>query len=263
MLAGYKYNIAIALADANLRSTTVTLQVLNEYKDMIQSTSQDLEDHLREINDKLEALATRSISRGTPTLEQQRMRDERDSTEQCLGICEEVLSHINSMRLLPLSDDPKELSVRAVLKGRSLQELDRSHLITLSALAECSDKLVDTVIQLKVRNRDARQKLQDDCSQTLATANDTAEAARKLEEERLSAEQCLAICAQASGNVSSNRIHTLEDVTMGDDGQQIFVSTLGDLFNLKGVSAGDGAIQFIGSVSDTTLQHYFLYQQHH
>ena len=46
-------------------------------------------------------------------------------------------------------------------------------------------------------------------------------------------------------------------VKTGDYGQQVFVSSLGDLFNLKGVAAGDDAIQFIGSVTEATVQHYF------
>ncbi|KAM9873931.1 nwd1 protein [Verticillium dahliae] len=53
MLAGYKSSISVALADANLRSSTVPRKVLNEYKDMIRTTTLDLEDRLEDISLRL------------------------------------------------------------------------------------------------------------------------------------------------------------------------------------------------------------------
>ncbi|KAI1858262.1 hypothetical protein JX265_010930 [Neoarthrinium moseri] len=267
MLAGYKSTIAIALADANLRSTSVTLRVLNEYKDMIQSTTLDLEDHLENINEKLESLALRGTAGSggalTTTTDQQRIQNEKDSTEQCLMICEKVLAHIDAMRLLPVIEDENGGGGNAV-SAVSLLQLQKAHVMTLSALNECSDKLNDTVSDLKAHRQAAQERLQQQRRARLALPGepvDAAEAAQRLVSERQSVEQCLAICTSASQQAASPRVHVLEDVSMGHDGQQVFVSTLGDLFSLKNVSAGDGAIQFVGSVSDTTLQHYFQYQQ--
>ncbi len=47
---------------------------------------------------------------------------------------------------------------------------------------------------------------------------------------------------------------------MADDGKQVFVSTPGDIFRVKVASAGNRSIQFIGSVSDNTLQKYLELQ---
>lgn len=224
---------------------------------MIQSTTQDLEDHLQEVSTKLEALSTRATSSTNIAsgLERQRIQDEKNSTEQCLMICGDVLSHINKMRLLPL---PEGSSAITDITTLSLQDLNHSHIITISTLLECSDKLEATVSQLKAH--EMQNRLQQSRPAELNPVY-IAKEAQKLQDERLSVQQCLAICTEASGNANSDRIHTLEDVTMGHNGQQIFVSTLGDLFRLKGVSAGDDAIQFVGSVSDETLQYYFQHQQ--
>jgi len=46
----------------------------------------------------------------------------------------------------------------------------------------------------------------------------------------------------------------LEDINVADYGKQIFVSTLGDLFNVKGASAGNRSVQLIGTASEASLQ---------
>ncbi|KAI8675302.1 Helo-like-N domain-containing protein [Fusarium keratoplasticum] len=123
MLAGYKSTIAIALADANLRSSTVTLQVLNEYKDMIRDTKQDLENHLEEITPKSQSLTRHGdIPSGAEPADIERFRNERETTEQCLEICSQVLSHINGLRLLPVAKG--EAPCGATPVGLSTQDLE-------------------------------------------------------------------------------------------------------------------------------------------
>lgn len=175
MLAGYKSTIAIALADANLsdnplptpaiwltqttrRSSTVTLQVLNEYKDMIRDTKQDLENHLEEITSKLQSLTRHGDipSRAEPA-DIERFRNERETTEQCLEICSQVLSHINGLRLLPVAKG--EAPCGATPVGLSTQDLTRAHIMTLSALKDCCDKLNDTSSRLRVLGEDTRGRL--------------------------------------------------------------------------------------------------------
>jgi hypothetical protein len=160
------------------------------------------------------------------------------------------------MRLLPLPNEP--LPNAAALSTMTTRELKRAHIITLSALTDCSDKLEMTVSHLKAHIIEA-ERIDDERPAPGPDQNIEEEAARLVSEQR-SVEQCLAICTEASDKATSDRVHHLEDVNVGENGQQVFVSTLGDLFNLKGVYAGDRSIQFVGSVSDTTLQKYFQYQ---
>ncbi|QLI66412.1 uncharacterized protein G6M90_00g030480 [Metarhizium brunneum] len=56
------------------------------------------------------------------------------------------------------------------------------------------------------------------------------------------------------------RVHVIKDISMGHDGKQIFVATLGEVFDVSGVSAENRATQLIGSMSDTALQEYFRAQ---
>jgi len=74
-----------------------------------------------------------------------------------------------------------------------------------------------------------------------------------LQNELESTRQCLSVCDRASEWASSGRVHVVEDISVGNDGKQICVSTLGDLFNIKGARAGNGGFQFFGSVSERSL----------
>ncbi|KAL3291013.1 hypothetical protein RB213_005164, partial [Colletotrichum asianum] len=250
MLAGYKSTIAIALGDANLRSATVTIQLLAEYKEMIHSTTQDLEDHLEDINDKLSRLAsndTPSFQAVTTNID--RIQNERDSTEVCLQICAKVQAHIDTMRLQPILGSPPFQEV-------SCQDLGHATVITLSTLDQCKQMISDNMSELHRHQDENKRRLARRASEiSLPTETDI----QSLKKELDSTKECLAICSAASHRAVKG-IHVLEDMSTGHDGQQLFVSTLGDLFNVKGASTGDRGIQFVGSVSEKALRDFFQSQ---
>ncbi|KAL0930155.1 uncharacterized protein CTRU02_214975 [Colletotrichum truncatum] len=252
MLAGYKSTISIALGNANLRSATVSLKILNEYKDTISSTTQELEDHLEDINSKLEHLivhqkeSSQSISN---TIE--RIQEEKDSTEACLQICAQVQARIDEMHFRPASGT-------LALNETSCQSLTRPMVMTMSTLSQCKSLITDNITQLRKHQEEA------DKERLRAGAIGTPESL-EIEIERLqggleSTKKRLTICSQASENATKG-VHVLEDMVTGHDGQQVFVSTLGDLFDVKGASTGDRGIQFVGSVSEPVLYEFFRSQR--
>lgn len=64
----------------------------------------------------------------------------------------------------------------------------------------------------------------------------------------------------AGQQASSGGVHVIEDISMGNDGQQILVFTTGELVEAKRVTAGNRVIQFVGSVSDESLRVYLKLQ---
>jgi hypothetical protein len=62
------------------------------------------------------------------------------------------------------------------------------------------------------------------------------------------------VCAQASEHVDKVRTNVFEDVSAAQDAHQLIVSTFGDLISAKQVTAGAGATQWLGQISDATLQ---------
>jgi len=73
------------------RTAAVTADVLEEFKEMITNTTSDLEDHLLEIDNKLQILSTQGSRMSNEHSDDRKtIEEERDSTKQCLRICAQV-----------------------------------------------------------------------------------------------------------------------------------------------------------------------------
>ena len=62
----------------------------------------------------------------------------------------------------------------------------------------------------------------------------------------------------ATGHVvhgSVGQSNVFQGIIAGPDSHQVIVSTCSDLVSAKGVTAMRGAVQWLGQMSDTTLQH--------
>jgi hypothetical protein len=59
---------------------------------------------------------------------------------------------------------------------------------------------------------------------------------------------------------SSGGACVIEDMSMGNDGQQILVSTTGQPVRVQRMTAGSRTMQFVGSVSDESFQFYLQVQ---
>ncbi|KAK2002197.1 hypothetical protein LX36DRAFT_627456 [Colletotrichum falcatum] len=251
MLAGYKSTVSIALGSANLQSATVTLQTLNEYKDMIQKTAGELEDHLEDVNAKLEHLISHqqeSLQALSSNIE--RIQNEKDSTEVCLEICAQVQARIDEMQFRPVSAGASSNEI-------SCRNLTRAMVMTMSTLSQCRDMIADNVSQLRRQKEEVSRR--QFASDTTSSPEPLEAEIRRLQEEADSTKTCLTICNDASEH-AAKRVHVLQDMSTGHDGQQVFVSTLGDLFNVKGATTGDRGIQFVGSVGEDSLQEFFRSQ---
>ncbi|KAH8659477.1 hypothetical protein BGZ61DRAFT_523576 [Ilyonectria robusta] len=63
----------------------------------------------------------------------------------------------------------------------------------------------------------------------------------------------------AGQQASSRGVHVIEDISMGNDGQQILVFTTGELVEAKRVTAGSRVVQFVGLPGGLPTKHLWLY----
>lgn len=243
------------------RTAAVTANVLKEYKDMIDNATSDLEEHLREIDNKLHIIssqATRSFNEDVT--ERQQMQEERDSIQQCLDICAQVSAHIDQVQPNAFRNisTPSDLYQGPVVTHGSHVS---ARLVTANALKECKGSLTNTTTQLQAHFRDINHRLQNFSSQPHMTTNQQATEQETIREEMDSIKQCLAICAQASEQANQDRSNIFEDVSMAEDGHQVIVATLGDLISARRVTAGARSTQWLGQMSDASLQQ--LSRDHH
>ena len=180
-------------------------------------------------------------------IELQRAQEERESTKRCLEICATVFAQLEKIQLqIPRSSDSSSASSRG--SGVSA----RAGEITLTALEGCRNTMAEATAQLENHFNFLSNRLQSLAMQ----ARDKSEEIefQRAQEEMVSIRQCLTICTRAAEEAARHRVNTVEDVSAADDSHQVIVATLGDLISMRKVKAGDRAEQWLGQMSDRSLQ---------
>ena len=238
-------------ADPQRRTSKVTAKLLSEYSAMISSTTFDLEEILLGIDTSMRDPTFKDPAsppeRGaTPSS----LEEERASIQQCLRICMDVSTHINQVQAKDLADihGPRPDEKTGVVMDKS--ELAR--LITSETLSDCKSGIGFTTVELRARLKDADRRLANAQRQKEEVNNEGTQ--EGLEDLLDSVKQCLSICDHAAHEVSKERINVFEDVLMADDGHQLIISTMGDLISAKRVTVGSRSTQWLGQMSDISLQ---------
>lgn len=250
-LASYKSTISIALGNANMRTAAITVNALNEYKELISNTTSDLEDHLEKINDKLQTISSQGAGiSNEDAAERQQLQEERDSTQKCIDNCAHVLTQIDQVQPNAFIN----ISAAYQVPVTTLSSLTSAQLVTSNTFNACREKLTNTTTQLERQLQEIDNRLRKFSSQPLNISNEQAAEQERLKEERDCIKQSLDICTEASKQASQERTNVLEDISMADDGYQLLVSTVGDLISAKRVTIGSRSLQMFGQMSDTSLQ---------
>jgi hypothetical protein len=238
------------------RSAAVTANVLAEYKELIKDTTSDLEEHLQAIDNKLQVLCSQDSQRPgrEDAADQRRIKEERESTERCLEICASVLAHIEQVQ----TEDFQPISTPPDASGQTVLYVTgtggSAEYVTARGLKNCKDALTSTTSQLQTHLQDINVRLQNMALSKLVLSDDHVSEQDKIREEMEGIKQCLAICAKASEQATQHRTHVIEDVSADDDVHQVIVATFGDLLDVKHVKAGARSSQWVGQMSDVSLQ---------
>ncbi|KAJ6163911.1 hypothetical protein N7497_003890 [Penicillium chrysogenum] len=238
VIAGYKSTISIGLGTITMHTSKVSLQVLQEYNEMIQDTVYNLEVHLQRIDEKMARFAPDDSKTSDLTVD---LKDEKEVTKQCIRICEDARSYIESLTHQEsslLQEAPQNADEDVIQKSFEAQ------LLTRQALVRNQESFADITGHLRKRleslvlNRDStddneRLRLQDDINIS---------------------KQCLEICNLAS-NASCQKIYRIGEVVADGDSDQVVVTTLADLFDIKKAISRDSSAQLVGSMTEEALRH--------
>lgn len=200
---------------------------------MIKDTSYSLELRLRRIES---LIATDSTAAHDPSVD---LNNERDVTMQCLRICQDAQSYLDSLQ----SQQPSLRQGAASTVPDAVYSQFEAVLKTSRVLNENQESLTRTIGDLQQRLR------------TLLSSDDTE---RSRQEDRFRADidmsrRCLEVCKLASEQVRFQKIHTIGEVVSDDDTDQVVVTTVADLFDVRRVLAKSRTSQIVGSMSDETL----------
>ncbi|GFG08403.1 hypothetical protein IFM5058_03906 [Aspergillus udagawae] len=220
-----KATISIALGGATFRQTAVTSSVLEEYKQMIAETTSDLQDHLLDLDSRVQSLQWKGSSRSSPS-ELEEIREEKASTEQCLNICAGVSEAIEAFeKKLSLGSDAHSAS-RLEQKSSA-----QARIITKAMLTDFQVKLSTSRKDFESRMKELDRRLYDLLEKGSHLTEEETLRLESMKEERDSISQCLNICTDASDLAGNPRVNIFENIKSADDSHQLVVSTIGDLIS--------------------------------
>lgn len=230
------------------RKTAVTSSVLEEYKQMIAETTSDLQDHLLDLDSRVQSLQWKGSLQSAPN-ELEEIREEKASTEQCLNICAGVSEAIEAFeKNLSLGSDAHSAS-RVEQKSSA-----QARIITKAMLTEFQVKLLTSRKDFESRMKELDRRLHDLSEKGPQLTREEALRLESMKEERDSISQCLNICTDASDLAGNPRVNIFENIKSADDSHQLVVSTIGDLISAKHITTGARSAQWFGQMSDETLQ---------
>lgn len=214
----------------------MTERVLREYNEMVQDTAYDLDMHLQRIDEKLALLTAQDDSASDVSID---LEDEREVTKQCLRICEDAKSFIESLtqrESAVLQEVPRNVTSDDVEKRFEAQ------LLTRQTLDENRAGFTDIISRLQAR-----------LNSLITNGNRSSEERLALQEDIQISRQCLEVCNMAS-EVSRQKIYRIGEVVADGDSDQVVVTTLADLFDIKKALSKGTSAQLVGSMTDESLQ---------
>ncbi|PKX89425.1 uncharacterized protein P174DRAFT_425346 [Aspergillus novofumigatus IBT 16806] len=235
-IAGYKSTISVGLGTITMHSSKVSERVLQEYNEMIQDTAYNLDIHLRRIDEKLARLMTQDDNASDVSIN---LEDEREVTKQCLRICQDAKTFIETLtqrESAVLQEAPRNITQADV------ENLFEAQLLTRQTLDENRAGFTDIISRLQER------------LDSLLTNRDRNDKERMaLQEDIQISRQCLEVCNMAS-EVSRQKVYRIGEVIADGDSDQVVVTTLADLFDIKKALSKGNSAQLVGSMTEEALR---------
>ncbi|KAH7308613.1 hypothetical protein B0I35DRAFT_98974 [Stachybotrys elegans] len=236
-LDGYKSTIAIGLGIITMQTSKISQEVLEQYSEMVRDTAYNLNLNLQRIDEKM---ALFSDERSKDADNAADLKDERAVTEQCLRICEDAKSYLESV----MGKEPTLQHPKSPQPHQDAAQVFEAQEMTRNAMETYRDGLLETIGRLRERldHLPLHRTPDADLERT------------RLQNDIEMSKQCLEVCKLASRTVANQKVHTVGEAVAEEDSDQMVVTTLADLFDVRKASSRGRSAQLIGSMDDETLR---------
>ncbi|KAJ3496184.1 hypothetical protein NLG97_g2847 [Lecanicillium saksenae] len=242
MLAGYKATINIAIANVNIRVAAITPQVLEEYKAMMCDTTQELQQHLREMDERIQVLSNEAAQHGgQDNAEWKAIMEEKMCTQQGLAICAQLSAQIEQL----------EPTIGA---GQSSFHHPKARGFIRSGLSATKASIQTMMDELHSHKNVIERQIQEKAS-TQPMSEEVAEELRRLQATKDSIHQCIRVVSDADNDTAEIERHNVfEDITLADRSYNFTVSTVGDLVTARRINLTGGSYNIAGQIADESFQ---------
>lgn len=216
------------------RKSSASADSLETYQELLKSTTDDLEAHLQNIDEKLESIFSRTVAENPADVAELRLiKEERKSAQKCLQICAQLSDHIDQIQLG--NEEPLTLPER----------------LTTAGLQECKTSLHIATTKLEGYMKSRIHQLVTKSKMAMISEEDLADLLR-LQEEWETTCQSREICSKAEIHLKENT-SVIDNYATGD-AVQFMVSTNGNILHGTNRGLGWRTRQVGGHLSDLSVQ---------
>lgn len=222
----------------------ITPAVLEEYKDLIADTQNDLQNHLDRLDEQERGLTTEQLGSASPSsevTELHAMLEEKQSTRLGLEICAQLSAQI--IELESTSTEVPQFSDRP-----------SAHKYLKSGLNTTKSSIETLVNRLRSHETDVERQLESMSSQSTSTSDQTSAQIDTLQEAKASIRQCINVVTDASEHLAEERRNIFEDISMADNSYEYSVSTIGDLVTARKLDLKGRSRHVAGQISSQDFQ---------
>lgn len=218
----------------------MTPEVLEQYKDMIADTTNDLNMHLGEMQQRIDGLKSGNVEViDDVAVERDALLAEGQSTKQGLVMYASLSAQIRQFESNS-AESPR-------YSGRP-----SAYTHMKPGLSEASRSIQSLVSPLQTHEADMTNQLeamslQDPMPEAVALQLD------RLQETKKSLSQCIRIVSEA-GELANERSNVFEDLTLADNSYALSVSTVNELVTARRLNLSGRSRHFGGQVTDETVQ---------
>ncbi|KIX10436.1 uncharacterized protein Z518_01518 [Rhinocladiella mackenziei CBS 650.93] len=243
LLAEHKMTIQIALADAHLRESSATVERIEIYTDLLNTTKANLQDRLERIDEKMDRIIVQKKGGSEKDAHEVKLiEEERLSTEKCLQICTQLSDHISQIQLTA----KRSTGPNGPLGSSSLPQK-----VADEGFQGCVDSLSRATSKLEEHERQLFDRLIEKSKTALFSEDDRTDIAR-LRDEWLTTRHHLNIWSTAQSHLR-DKVSTIENYAKGD-AIQIMASTGEKTIHGKNQGLGAKTGQVGGYMSNDTIQ---------
>lgn len=214
---------------------------LEEYKDLMSDTKEDLKEHLQRLEVQIKEMSQRNSEKDNEEL--QTLLEEKESTQQGLKICAELSDQIKRLEPepSPIVEESQQPSARRYVRSGLDVTKSSIHAIVTN-LRSHQDGLDQRIKSLRASGA------------TIPAVRDIASELRQLQETKESIQQCIQVISEADQSLAAKRQNLFEDITLSDDAYNFTVSTVGDLVTARRIELKDRSRNVAGQISDESFQ---------
>lgn len=222
------------------RVAAITPKVLEDYKQMISDTREELEDHLEDIDAKIKRLSSAEPSENCEddSSEWKAIQEERKCTQQGLEMCAQLSAQVH---------DKWEAALAADWQSSTPPEA-REHVRNGLSATKVSIRTMED--KLRSHEDVVERRIIDLTSAKPVTARVAADLERLRAEKESTSERIQMVAAAEDETSVIERHNVFEDITLAENSFSFTVSTVGDLVTARRINLSGGSCNVGGQISE-------------